>query len=204
MTRIEKQERKWANTIFNEVRLFAYILGIRERFYWFNNQLQLIPYFKKFPREIFGGIQLMRGLTLIYSQRAPRIYETPIGFKTKTWKESESVQERQNASVGRPGERICWSTAPVGRPGPTRALMCQLVGRSGRLFLCHGQLGGRSGSACARRVHRSTGLCTGLLWSPFSLFLASDLYTIFPMSLKTVPMSFYLLYLLSPYNNNLS
>ena len=28
----------------------------RERFYYFNNQLQLIPFFKEFPREIFSRI----------------------------------------------------------------------------------------------------------------------------------------------------
>jgi len=37
----EQITRKKANRVFNEIRQFAYVLGARERFYWFNDQVQV-------------------------------------------------------------------------------------------------------------------------------------------------------------------
>ena len=48
----------------------------RERSYWFNNQLQLIPSSRNFRErfsEGFLGIQYMRALALIYSHRVPGV-----------------------------------------------------------------------------------------------------------------------------------
>ena len=80
MTRTEKQERKQANTIFNEVGQFAYVLGVRERdiidskinynFSLFSRNFQ-----EDFQRDT-RGIQFMTALTLIYSQRV-RILGNP-------------------------------------------------------------------------------------------------------------------------------
>jgi len=63
-TRTEKQERKQVNTLFNEIQHFAYVLGARER------EILLIQ--QSITREYLRdarGIQFMRILTHIYSQR---------------------------------------------------------------------------------------------------------------------------------------
>jgi len=81
--RTEKQERKQANTIFNEVRQFAYVLEARGRdFIDSTINYDLFLPFKEFPRGIFREIQFMRALTLIaresQSFRKPRLDSTPI------------------------------------------------------------------------------------------------------------------------------
>ena len=130
----------------------------------------------------------MRALTLIYSQRVPRIQETPIGFNPKIGKESKSVQERQNVYVGRPTPIL---GRPLGRPGPTESSRSTVpVDRSfatlDRAVPVHGMHTGR------------LGLSPGLLRAPFSFLLVFNLCSIFLMSLITLPISFYLLYLFSP------
>ena len=62
--RTEKQERKQANTVFNEVPKFAYVLEAGEREILLIQQLIT----RKYLRDA-RGIQFMRVLTYIYNQR---------------------------------------------------------------------------------------------------------------------------------------
>ena len=70
-TRIEKQCEKQINTVFNEVQQFVYVLEARER------DILLIQ--QSIQANIRGilqgisGVQYMRALALIYSQRVPDI-----------------------------------------------------------------------------------------------------------------------------------
>jgi len=59
--RTEKQEKKQANTVFNEIQQFAYVFGARER-----EILLIQPSITKEYLRDSRGIQFMRALTYIY------------------------------------------------------------------------------------------------------------------------------------------
>jgi len=133
-TRTEKHERKQANTIFNEVRQFAYFIGARGRDFidsTINYNLFLV--FKKFSKEIFRGIQFMRALTLIYKPESPRVLGNPDWIR---------LQFRKEVWIRSGDSFACWS---AGRPGPTESQGCRhgralsllrSTGRSTELCLC--------------------------------------------------------------------
>ena len=103
----------------------------RERFYWFNNRLQLIPSSRNFQGRFFrgfSGIQYLRALALIYSH-SPRVLGNPEWIWSQTEKESESRKESQNASVGRSDGRPTNALVDrSGRPAPTETWLLS-VGR---------------------------------------------------------------------------
>ena len=133
----------------------------------------------------------MRALAHIYSHRVPGFWETLIGFDPKTEKESGSRKETKRVcrSTG-PGQPLSSADRP-GRPGPIESSYPSVCRLGGRPLLCHG----RPGHVCARRAHRSTGwstgLCPGLLHTPFLLPLTFSLCAIF-LYLLSLSLSTYL------------
>ena len=80
-----------------------------ERSYWFNNQLQLVPYFKKFLRDIFSGVQFMRSISLIYSRESQGFRKPQLNLTPK---------QKRSLNPFRRVEHVCRSTGPVDRPCP--------------------------------------------------------------------------------------
>ena len=78
MTRTEKQQRKQANTVFNKVRQFAYVLGttrgreIKGERDFIDSKINYDLFLLQ-GISPFNGIQYMRALSLIYRHRVPGI-----------------------------------------------------------------------------------------------------------------------------------
>ena len=72
-----EQQRKIINTVFNEVRQRAYVLGARERDF-IDSTINTNKY-EGYLRE-FLGMQYMRALALIYNHRVAGFKETQVKF----------------------------------------------------------------------------------------------------------------------------
>ena len=110
------QWRKQINTVFNEVRQFAYVLGARERerFYWFKNQYKLIQ------RDTWG-IFLRFNTWGLY----PLFIATESQDFRKPWLDSAPNRKGVRIQKGQP-KRISSSTGRstnpcLGRPAPTES-----------------------------------------------------------------------------------
>ena len=161
---MNKETREKVNTIFNEIRQFAYVLGARgrerfqfayvlgvrgrERFYWFNNQYNL--YFTYNLRELCHLVIAKETQEF----RKPQLDSSPIQNEFRILK--GEIDLRPDTPVGRPGSRPTQvPSRPVGGPCLTESSSCQSVDRSpatvdraiDRAALCTfvhtGQLGGR-------------------------------------------------------------
>ena len=126
-----EQQRKAINTIFNEVRQRAYVLGARER------EILLIQQsIQTNTRGKLEGIlrdTIHEALAPIYSHRVPRFKETQIEFDPiQKRNPNPKRQQKTRLSVDPPVDRpMPRSIVPVDRAQP-RAVCFQSVDRAGR------------------------------------------------------------------------
>ena len=173
-TRIKKQERK-PNTIFNEIRQFAYVLVVRE--------ILLI-------QQLFTACSLLtihEGSAPLFIPRESQDFRKPqldsTLFQNKVWiptGEADSLVGRPFVSVDR---SVDWVQQKVGHASRSTAPV-----RSP----CYGRPSGQSVGHCSglHLVGRSVGHCSGLHLDCLLALLNSNLCTIFRWVKKLLHQAF--------------
>ena len=153
----KKQEtRKKANTIFNEVRQFAYVFWARER------KILLIQQ----SNTCLSLHTIHEGSTTLFITRESQDFR-------KAQLDSIPFQKRSPNPIRR-SRFVCRSTGAVDRPFPSvsnRNFMHASRSTAPVTAPCYGRLGGRLSGSCARCACRSTGQSVGrpLLWLAYGM-----------------------------------
>jgi len=113
-----KETKKKANTIFNEVRQFAYVLGARER-----------DFIDSTTNTIYTLHTIKEGSDPLFIAKETQEFRKPQLDSSLIKKQSLNPKRRDRSAsrspVGRPGDRPTQAPGrPVGRPCPTKSSSC--------------------------------------------------------------------------------